>query len=138
MGERGSIVSSWLLAAFLVAHGLIHASYLRPPPAVEPGAPPWPFRLERSWALAGAGAPVEAVRATGRVLVLLVVAAFALAGIGVLAGAAWWGPVTLVAATLSLVQLGLFFHPWLSLGVLIDAVLIAGVTVGWPWTLGPA
>jgi hypothetical protein len=44
------------LGGFAVAHGLIHASFLSPQPRTEPGAPAWPFHLDRSWLLSRLGA----------------------------------------------------------------------------------
>ncbi len=73
--------------------------------------------------------------ALGRALVALTVAGFALAALGVLVGAPWWAPVTVVAAAASLLQLSVWFHWWLPLGVLIDVALIAGVMWG-PWSGG--
>jgi len=57
---------------------------------------------------------------------------FALAGIGLIFGAGWWGPVTVVAAGVSLVLTALFLEPfkpaaWLMAPVAINLGLLAGV-----------
>ena len=66
------------LGVFLIAHGVIHASYVSPRPA---DAASWPLDLTRSWLLGFAGAPV--LRPLGLLLVAAT-AAFVLAGLGVL------------------------------------------------------
>jgi hypothetical protein len=114
------------VAAFLVAHGAIHASFLTPRPPAKPGAPTWPFDLDRSWLLSRAGLEPPTLRRAGSALVAVTVVAFALAGLVVinLLPSALFGPALVVAATASLAVLITFFRAWLSLGVLIDAVIL--------------
>jgi hypothetical protein len=121
-----------LFAGLLVAHGLIHVSFLTPAPATD-GGPPWPFKLDRSWLLSRAGLSTGPMVTAGRVLVIALIVAFALGGIGLLIGASWWVPATVAGAVLSLIQLTVWFHWWLPLGVLIDLVLIVGLAMDrWP------
>ena len=63
-------------AAFIAAHGLIHASYLSPTPARTAGGPEWPFELGRSWLVSGLGLDAGAVRLIGTVLIAVTVTAF--------------------------------------------------------------
>lgn len=115
------------LAAFLAIHGLIHAAYLSPVPAPRPGAPSWPFHLDRSWMLMGVGLSNRAVRTIGVALVAAVLAGFATASAGLLLEQPWWQPVAAASAALSLVQLSLYFHRWLVAGLAIDVVIAAAV-----------
>ena len=117
------------LAALLVAHGLIHSSYLVPAPAVTDG-PPWPFSLDRSWLLRRLGMASDHMMALGRAITIASVAGLVLSGVGVLAGASWWLPVTIVAAAVSLAQLVVWFHWWLPVGIAIDVALLVALGGG--------
>jgi hypothetical protein len=116
-----------LFAAFLAAHGLIHASYLSPTPARTAGGPEWPFEMGRSWLVSGLGLDAGAVRLIGTVLIAVTVTAFLLAALstaGWLVPEGWWLSLIVLGSVASAAQLLVFFHPWLVLGLAIDAVLI--------------
>lgn len=124
-----------LLAGFLVAHAMIHISYLAPAPPRTAGGPEWPFELARSWLVTGLQMDPQIVRALGIALVAgtttLLVAA-GLATVGWVIPSAWWPGLVASGAGLSILTLGVFFHPWLILGVAIDAALLGAVLVaGW-------
>ena len=53
-----------------------------------------------------------------------------LAAGGWLIPAGWWEGVVLSGAVLSILTLGFFFHPWLILGLAIDATLLWAVRGG--------
>src|SRR5687768_12708706 len=117
---------SLLVAAFLVAHGLIHASFLSPRPPATAAAPEWPFELGHSWALSPLGLDGAATRAVGIVLLAFVLGGFAVAAlsaVGVAPASLFPGAIS-VGAVASIVMLALFFHRWLVLGFAIDAVLL--------------
>ncbi len=123
-----------LLAAFLAAHALIHASYLAPAPPRTAGGPEWPFELTRSWLFTPLGLEPGVARRLGIALagvtiILLGGAALAIAGWIVPAGL--WPGLALGGAVSSLLTLALFFHPWLVVGIAIDAVLVWAVLGGW-------
>lgn len=124
-----------LVAAFLVGHALIHVSYLTPAPPRTAGGPEWPFEMARSWLVTGVGLDPGLVRPLGTALVIVTSAMFvaaALATMSWVVPAAWWPAVTVGGAVASLMTLVLFFHPWLVLGIGIDAVLIGAVLIaGW-------
>jgi hypothetical protein len=123
---------SWLVALFLVAHALIHVSFVSPRPAATAGGPQWPFDLSHSWALAPVGLEGDATRLLGVALIALVVTGFAVAAmatLGVLGGGAF-APAVVLGSVASLVLLAVFFHPWLTLGLVIDVALVWAVTVG--------
>lgn len=127
------VIPNLIVAAFLLAHGALHASFLAPPPPAAPGGPTWPFDLASSWLLSPFGVPDTALRLLGIALIAVTIAAFglaALAALGVLPSTLFV-PATAAGAIASLALLIVFFHPWLVIGVAIDvgllwAVLIAG------------
>ena len=122
-----------LLAGFLVAHALIHLSFLTPAPPRTAGGPEWPFELTRSWLVTGLQFDPGLVRGLGAALVAVtatLLAAAGLATVGWLIPAGWWDQLVLLGAGLSILTLGFFFHPWLILGLAIDAALLSAVLVG--------
>jgi hypothetical protein len=133
--ERQVVLGTWVLAALILGHGLVHALFLVPPPdppAGRPG-PRWPFDLGRSWLVALGG--VSRGRRLAVVLVVVIVVASilaALATVGVLPVASWPAPVVLAAAA-SLVLLVLAFDAQLILGIGIDVALLVIVATG-AWT----
>ncbi len=124
-----------VLALFLAAHGLLHASYLSPAPPRTAGGPEWPFELARAWLVTGLQLDPAVVRFLGTGLVSLTVALMLLAGLataGWVVPQAWWPGLTVAAAAASLATLLLFFHPWLAIGIAIDLVLLwAVIGAGW-------
>src|SRR5688572_633615 len=103
-----------VLGAFLIAHGLIHTSYGGSPP-VTVGGPPWPFQLGHSWLLSGLGLGADAVRAVGTALWIATTAGFVAAGVGVFGVPVLhelWRGLAAGSAMLSLLLLGLYWHPW--------------------------
>ena len=132
---RQAVLGTWVLAAVLLGHGLVHALYLVPPPDPPAGGngPRWPFDLGRSWLVALAGAR-RGRRLAALLVGVIVVAsiAAALATVAVLP-VAWWSTFVVLAAVTSLVLLMLAFEPQLILGIGIDVVLIV-VAVSGAWT----
>jgi hypothetical protein len=130
--DRQVVLGTWILAALILGHGLVHALFLLPPPdppAGRPG-PRWPFDLGRSWllALAGAGRGRRlAVVLVGVIVVTSILAA--LATVGVLP-VAWWSALVVLAAVASLVLLVLAFDLQLVLGIGIDVALLVVVVAG--------
>jgi len=122
----------YLFAFFLAANGLIHGLFLVPRPP-DSGAS-WPFDPSDSWLLARIGVEPDVARGLAMVVAAVAVAAFiatAITWIGVLP-IDWLQPIATVATVAGLVLLGIFFQPWLTLGVAIDAVLLWGLVVsGW-------
>ena len=128
----GAMAMKLLLAAFLVAHALIHASYLAPAPPKTAGGPEWPFEMANSWLVTSIGLDPALVRALGTALIVVTVALLAgaaLATLGVLVPAASWPSLVVGGAAASAVTLTVFFHPWILLGFAIDAALLWGVLV---------
>jgi hypothetical protein len=124
-----------VLALFLAAHGLIHASFVAPAPPRAAGGPEWPFELTRSWLVTGMQLDPSLVRPIGIGLALASAGLLLLAGMaaaGWLVPGAWWTGLTVAGAATSLVTLVMFFHPWLVLGLAIDAALL-WLIVGAGW-----
>lgn len=123
-----------VFAAFLVGHVAIHAGFLARRPAPAPGAPAWPFSVERSWLGRAFGLSTATLRAIAGVLFAVVAAGFlvaALATLGLLAGSTFV-PGIVVGSIASLVMLIVFFHSMLAIGVATDLVLLwAVVGNGW-------
>jgi hypothetical protein len=126
------MVAKLILAAFLLAHGAIHASYLSPRPPVTAGGPQWPFELRRSWVLSPLGVDPEVTRLIGVALVAASVAGFALAALTTLGAApALWSPAVVLGVVASVALLVLYFHPWLAIGLAIDGILLWAALAGW-------
>jgi hypothetical protein len=117
----------WRIAVgvFLILHGLIHPAIYGPPPG--PGSP---WQTSRSWLLP-AVSPADR-RVLAILLATAAAAGYLVAGVALLAGAGWWGPVAIIASVISLALLIGYFQPWLSLGVAIDAAVIWAAVAGWP------
>jgi hypothetical protein len=128
------VIVRLLLAAFLLAHGAIHAGFVSRRPPAKPGALPWPFDLDRSWVFSRLGVAPGVVRALGLVLVAATIGGYALAAlatIGVLPASAW-GATVAVGSIASLALLVLFFHRWLVAGIAIDVLLLwVALVAGW-------
>jgi hypothetical protein len=120
-------------ALLLAAHGLVHASFVSPRPPERAGSPQWPFDLARSRLLAPMGLGSGATRSIGIVLLVIVIAGYLGAAVnvlGLLPGL--FVPGVVAGSVASIAMLALFFHPWLVLGFVIDAVLLWAVLVnGW-------
>jgi len=123
----------FLLAGFLLAHALIHVSYLTPAPPKTAGGPEWPFELTRSWLVTGLQLDPAIARVLGVALIAVtstLLVAAGLATVGWLVPPSWWSGLVVSGAALSMLTLALYFHPWLILGVAIDGALLWAVLVG--------
>jgi len=123
--------TTWLIAVALLAHAAIHASFIAPRPPVTAGGPTWPFELGRSWLLAPIGLDARATRIVGTTLIAVTIGGFALAALTVvgLVPAGIWPAAVTIGAIASITLLGLYFSPWLVVGVAIDAVLLWAVLI---------
>ena len=125
---------SWLVAAFLVVHGVLHLAIWLPPAPTDPAAPA-PFAPDHSAVLTARH--VSAV-ASHRVAVRLAVGAalaYLAAGAALAWGAAVVVPLGVLAAVVGLLLKGLFFHPWLLLGIVLDLLVLTSALVSWPLRL---
>jgi hypothetical protein len=121
-----------LFALFLIAHGLVHAVLAAAPIPNDPESKPGAFFTSpsRSWLLPKLGLNDSAVKWVGIILGVLPTLGFLLAGMGLFGVPGLitvWQSVTVLSASLSLLLLVLFWHPWLILGVLIDVGLLVAL-----------
>lgn len=114
------------VATFLVVHGVLHLAVWLAPTSKDPDRPA-PFRPDHSPLLTAAPPAVTHRLAVG--LAAATAAAYVLAGVGVAVGASWAVPAAIAAAVLGLLLKVPFFHPWLTAGVLLDAVVLV-VAIG--------
>jgi len=126
------VLTKLAIAAFLLAHAGIHAAYVSPRPPATAGGPPWPFDLNGSWLLTRLGVEGDIPRILAMILIAATIGGYALAALAAtgIAPDAIWRPALLTGSIASIALLGVFFHPWLVLGVAIDVVLLWSVLVG--------
>ncbi|MTE18100.1 hypothetical protein F0L17_02925 [Streptomyces sp. TRM43335] len=121
-----------LVVVLLLAHALVHLRVWATP--ADPEHPPL-FVPGHSWALAVAHLSEETARAGAVGLASITALLYAAAGVALAAGLGWWAPAAVLAAASGLVLKTLWFNPWLSVGVAVDAGVVLAVTVGWPASL---
>jgi hypothetical protein len=127
---KGKRIMITLLAIFLILHGLVHIGLAAAPnPAVQPPKPGAFFTApERTWLLSRMGLDPVAIRWTGIGLVALSTLGFIVLGLGLLGVsgfAALWPVSGAASALVSLALLGIFWHPWLVVGVAINIGVLA-------------
>ncbi|MEU5896587.1 hypothetical protein [Streptomyces venezuelae] len=122
-------MTAFLMAAFLIVHGLLHIGVWTAPQS--PGNPS-PFDPGHSRALTAAHVLPAPARAAALAIAWYTAVVYAIAGAGTLAGSAWWPTAALVAAAVGLVLKAVWFDPWLTVGVLLDAGVIVAVACTWP------
>jgi hypothetical protein len=105
-----------------------------PHPQPDP-ARPAPFAPDHSAVLTMASVPAATTRQLAVVLATTAGGAFILAGLAVAFGGGWAVPVAVVAAVVGLVLKAIFFNPWLTLGVALDALVLGAALVEWPVSL---
>ena len=125
-------MTRFLIAAFLIVHGLVHIGIY----ATHQGTSnPEPFDARRSWVLAGAHVAATPMRSASVALSLAVAATYAVAGWAIAFDVAAWVGVATLAATLGLVLKGVWFNPWLLYGIALDVGVLAAIATGWPPSL---
>lgn len=125
-------MTRFAVAAFLIAHGLIHVAIYATP---KDPAKPAPFDPSRSWVLAAGHVSATPMRSASVALGLAVAAAYAASGWAVAIDAAAWTGTAALAAALGIALKGLWFNPWLTLGIALDVAVLAAATAGWPASL---
>lgn len=133
-----------IIAIFLVAHAFIHIS-LSWAPIPQPGAMRTPFfpswkrsNVDPKWPVSKLGLPENVVRTAGWLLVLVVTAGFVLAALGLLGVPGLitlWIPLVTGASIVSIILTALYWHPWLPVGILLDAVMLAAIYFHYPSNL---
>jgi len=126
--QRGMAVGVWMLAAFLLGHGLVHVMFAAPPP-VTAGSPGADFAFDpgHSWLVTSGVLRTSAVRVIVLILVAITIVGYAMAAAataGLIVPASWWPALVLgsTAASATLMIVGL--SPGLALGIAIDVALV--------------
>ncbi len=129
-----------VFAVFLVLHGLIAMS-LATVPVPQPDALRTPYlpawwrpNVDSAWPISRFGLGDSLVRTIGWMLWLVSLVFFIVAAIGLLGFpglSAAWQTFAVIGSALSLLLLGLYWHPWLVVGVVINLGILAGVYSGW-------
>jgi len=127
--QREMAIGTWLFAAFLLGHGLVHVMFAAPPPSAAgtPGAE-FAFDPARSWLVSGRILELGTLKALVVVLVAATVVGYALtamATVNVIVPAALWSTLLLVSTAASAALMVVGLAPGLALGVGIDVILLA-------------
>jgi hypothetical protein len=125
-------MTTTLVVAFLLAHGLVHFAVWLPHPDPDPGKSA-PFAPDHSAVLTKTSVPQATARKVSTTLAVAAGGGFVLTGLAVATEAAWAVPVALVASLLGLGLKALFFNPWLLIGIALDLGVLVGALT-WPWT----
>ena len=121
-----------LVVAFLLAHGLVHFAVWLPHPDPGPDKSA-PFAPDHSAVLTKTSVPQTTARKLSTTLAVAAGVGFVLTGLAVAVDVAWAVPVAVVASLLGLGLKALFFNPWLLIGIALDLGVLAG-ELTWPWT----
>lgn len=97
----------WLIIAHAVITGVIWTA---------PLLPDAPFNPSHSWLL-GDSRPIAGPAS------LILAVALAATGIGLLLNQPWWAPLGLATGTAATLFMLVYFNPWLSLAVAINAAI---------------
>jgi hypothetical protein len=124
-----------IFVAFLVAHGLLHLAIWLPQPKLDAAKPP-PFEPDHSAVLTMIEVPRTNERGIAVGLAWATTLSYVVAAFVVAAGGALEAPALACAALMGLVLKALYFHPWLSVGVLLDVLVLAVAVSGWPVSVG--
>lgn len=127
-------MTEFALVAFLALHGLLHAGIWLPQPASDPDRPP-PFLPDHSGVLTVAAVRQEVAHRLAVGLAIATTAMYLLAATAVTLGAEWAASVAVGAAVLGLVLKVVFFHPWLTLGLMLDLLVLSAALFEWPVAL---
>jgi hypothetical protein len=127
-------VTTFLIVGFLAVHGLLHLAVWLPKPAPPPAKPP-PFEADHSGVLTAVHVPATTTHRLAIVLAWAACAAYLLAAVAVAFSVSWAIATAVLAAVLGLVLKGLYFHPWLTFGVLLDLGVLSAALAEWPVAL---
>lgn len=122
-----------LVAVVLIAHALIHLGFVSPVPSPKPGAPTWPFDLQTGPLARSGRLSPERIGSLGRTLVLVVLVGYALAVLGLFGfvGTSAFPVGVIIGSLASLALLLAGFHPWLTIGIVLDVALVLLAISGW-------
>lgn len=128
-------MTTFLVAGFLLLHGLLHLAVWLPKPEPEPAKPP-PFEPDHSALLTEAHVEQRTIHRLAIVLAVTAAVLYGIAGVAVAVGTSWAIPLAVLAGTVGLTIKLVYFHPWLSVGLAIDALVLSSALTEWPVALG--
>ena len=116
-----------LFGLLLLVHGAIHLSWLAP----QPEDPKWPFVWRSPWLPSVSEDTLRPVGTSVIALMMLcfVVAALGVWGVGFLAGV--WVPAVVLGSVLSMIVIGVLWHPWFVAAPTVDLVIVAAALLNW-------
>jgi hypothetical protein len=127
-------VTTFLVAGFLLLHGLLHLAVWLPKPEPTPDKPV-PFEPDHSALLTEAHVQQRTVHRLAVWLAATAAALYGIAGLAVALGTSWAIPLALLAGAVGLAVKLLFFHPWLLIGIGLDVLVLTCALVEWPVAL---
>jgi hypothetical protein len=127
-------VTTFLVAGFLLLHGLLHLAVWLPKPEPAPGRPA-PFEPDHSALLTEEHVPQQTIHRLAILLAATAAALYGIAGVAVAFGTDWAVPLAVLAGTVGVTIKLVFFHPWLSVGLALDALVLTSALVEWPVAL---
>jgi hypothetical protein len=127
-------MSTVLLVGFLGVHGLLHLAVWLP--KTDDPERPQPFEPDHSSVLTAAGVEERTTHTLAIGLAAGAAATYVLAAIAVASNVSWAIAIAVSAALLGIALKVLYFHPWLSVGVLLDVLVLSAALVEWPVSLG--
>jgi hypothetical protein len=125
---------TWLIAAFLIAHGAVHLAVWLPTPPTD-ADPQAPFAPDHSALLTRTRVPQAASHRLAVLLAGATTVLYVVAGLAVALGSGWAVAMAAAAAIVGLALKVLYFNPWLTLGILLDAAVLSAAVLSWPVVL---
>ena len=125
-----------IVAIFVILHGLTHSimAMVPNPNAPDAGVATF-FSGIGSWLLTGLGLSESTTKTSAILLSVIATIGFVAAGLalfGVLVPFDWWRILAIASAVVSLLLVVIFWHPYLIVGLLIDAaVLVTLIFTKW-------
>lgn len=127
-------MTTFLVAGFLLLHGLLHLAVWLPKPEPAPGRPA-PFEPDHSAVLTQERVPQRTIHRLAILLASTAAVLYGVVGLAVAVGTSWAVPLAVLAGTVGIAIKLLFFHPWLSVGIAIDLLVLSSALVEWPFAL---
>lgn len=116
-----------IFGLFLIAHALIHSSFISPQPEQKPGAPAWPFDITKSPLLTPIGVTPEALKTIGLILTLVATIGFVASGLGWMGVPilkSYWVAITVVSSVSSMLLVAIFWNNWFVMAPIINLVIL--------------
>jgi hypothetical protein len=135
--QKNMAVGTWLIAAFLLGHGLVHVMFAVAPPnaSTDPAAAEFAFDANRSWLVTDRLVDARALRLIVLALIAVTIGGYTLAALstlGFVIPTTLWPALVIAATTASAALMVIGLTPALVLGIAIDLVLfVVVITSAW-------